>query len=82
MFGYTQYNYIDNSVDISSFFDTLPITFQEEIKAAEDADQAGLLGEYLCLADAIYIDAKNLYADNRLSRRYWELLGMRYTEAL
>lgn len=69
-----KYNFINDNIKID--FPTSKL-MENTMQEAEDLDQKKSQ-EYFCVADAIDVIAKELYANGIITQEQWDLLTMRY----
>lgn len=71
------FRWIDNDIDISSFYDRLGKDLRELIALAEQADRDGAEGSFIELCDGIEVYGK-LHVPAVISVEEWELLCRKY----
>lgn len=74
----SNYHYINDKIDISSFYDRLSHTVKTLIKEAEEQDKEELEYAYLDTCDAIEVHCKLLVPDV-ITKKEWELLCQKYS---
>ncbi len=70
----SKYNYINDNIKID--FSTSKL-MENTMKEAEEYDLQKSM-EYFCVADAIDVIAKQLYASGRITQKQWDLIVLRY----
>lgn len=73
-----KHQWIDDSIDISSFYDKLPQDIKNLISDAERAEKNELVMEYYDICEIIEIRTKMMLPE-KLSHKEWELLCSKYS---